>query len=132
MQLHELNAGYKRKPKSRVGRGIAAGQGKTAGRGTKGQKSRSGYNLPRKFEGGQSSLWIRLPKISRLKRHQVVNQTIDRALINKHFKDGDIVSPQTLLEKGLIHNNVAPVKILGSTAVTVKVSFEDVKQSVQK
>lgn len=59
--------------KKRVGRGIAAGQGKTAGRGTKGQKSRSGHNIPRFFEGGQTKLFARLPKVKgprRYKKHK--------------------------------------------------------------
>lgn len=132
MQLHELEKPIK-KTKNRVGRGIAAGQGKTAGRGTKGQKSRSGYNLPRKFEGGQTPLILRLPKIRGFKKTnkpQIV--VIDRTLINKHFKDGDVVSPTSLLEKKLITNAGAPIKILGSTKVTVNVTYEDVKQSEVK
>lgn len=61
MKLHELSAPVGRRA-HRVGRGIAAGQGKTAGRGTKGQRARAGFKLPRRFEGGQSSLIQRLPK----------------------------------------------------------------------
>lgn len=61
MKPHELT-GPIRRARKRVGRGLAAGQGKTAGRGTKGQHARAGFNLPRRFEGGQSSLIQRLPK----------------------------------------------------------------------
>lgn len=62
LKLENLVSGHPRKRKSRVGRGISAGQGKTCGRGTKGQKARSGYNLPRKYEGGQTPLVMRMPK----------------------------------------------------------------------
>jgi len=61
MKLHQL-VGPRRQSKKRLGRGIAAGQGKTAGRGSKGQKARSGFNFPRRFEGGQTALIQRLPK----------------------------------------------------------------------
>ena len=64
MKLHDLRpAPGSHKPKRRVGRGIAAGQGKTAGRGTKGQKARAGGNIPAWFEGGQTPLHQRLPKL---------------------------------------------------------------------
>lgn len=61
MKLHELTASPRR-TKKRVGRGLSAGQGKTAGRGTKGQRARTGFKLPRRFEGGQSPFIMRLPK----------------------------------------------------------------------
>lgn len=63
MQIHELKNPINRKAKKRVGRGIAAGQGKTAGRGTKGQNSRSGAKIPLTFEGGQLSFAQRFPKL---------------------------------------------------------------------
>lgn len=132
MMIHELKPSTPNKPGNRVGRGISAGQGKTAGRGTKGQKSRSGYNIPRKFEGGQTPLILRLPKVRGFKHHRVATQIIDRALINKHFTDGEVVSPTTLAQKGLIKSTTLPVKILGAEKVTVKVTFEDLKQSAVK
>jgi large subunit ribosomal protein L15 len=127
--LHELKPSVPNRVAKRVGRGISAGRGKTAGRGTKGQKSRSGYNLPRKFEGGQTPLILRLPKVRGFKHHRLTTQLVDRALINKYFKDGEVVNPASLSEKGLIKSIELPVKILGSDAITVKVTFEDVKQS---
>lgn len=132
MQLHELTPTHSRQTKSRVGRGISAGKGKTAGRGTKGQKSRSGYNIPRKFEGGQTPLALRLPKVRGFKHHRIPTILIDRSLINKHYSDGEVVSPTTLVAKKLIASSTLPVKILGSEKVTVKVTFEDVKQSKEK
>lgn len=130
--LHELKPTHKGKDKMRVGRGIAAGKGKTAGRGTKGQKSRAGHNIPRKFEGGQTPLILRLPKVRGFKHHTVETAIIDRALINKHYTDGEVVSPTTLLEKKLIDSIDQPIKILGNTIVTVSVTYEDVKQSKVK
>lgn len=129
MTLNQLVAPQGATQKNRVGRGIAAGQGKTAGRGTKGQKSRSGYNLPRKFEGGQTPLILRLPKVRGFKHHRQPTVVIDRALINKYYTNGEIVSSQTLFEKGLIKQPTARVKILGSTPLSVTVTFENVAQS---
>ena len=64
MKLHDLQpAEGSRKPRTRVGRGIAAGKGKTAGRGTKGQKARAGGSIPAWFEGGQTPLHMRIPKL---------------------------------------------------------------------
>src|SRR5918999_4178871 len=79
MKLHDLRpAPGSRKERTRVGRGIAAGKGKTAGRGTKGQKSRAGGSIPAWFEGGQTPLHVRVPKLRGFKRrfkieYQVVN-----------------------------------------------------------
>lgn len=66
LRLDFINLRYKKS--KRVGRGIGSGKGKTAGRGTKGQKSRTGYKIPRRFEGGQNSLISRLPKKKGFKR----------------------------------------------------------------
>jgi len=79
VKLHDLRpAPGSTKPRTRVGRGIAAGKGKTAGRGTKGQKSRAGASIPAWFEGGQTPLHVRVPKLRGFKRrgrieYQVVN-----------------------------------------------------------
>ena len=79
MKLHDLQpAPGSRKARMRVGRGIAAGKGKTAGRGTKGQKARARWHIPAWFEGGQTPIHIRVPKLHGFKRpwridYQVVN-----------------------------------------------------------
>ena len=79
MKLHDLQpADGSRKPRTRVGRGIAAGKGKTAGRGTKGQKARAGGSIPAWFEGGQTPLHMRIPKLRGFKNrfkieYEVVN-----------------------------------------------------------
>ncbi|MCL5407693.1 MAG: 50S ribosomal protein L15 [Patescibacteria group bacterium] len=108
----------------RVGRGLASGKGKTAGRGTKGQKSRSGFNIPRTFEGGQTPLVQRISKIKGFKSHQIKPQVLSIALIEKKFKDGDEVNLKTLIEKKLIVKKMS-VKILGSK-LTKKLKFRQV------
>jgi large subunit ribosomal protein L15 len=79
VKLHDLRpAAGSRKSRTRVGRGIAAGQGKTAGRGTKGQKARAGASIPAWFEGGQTPIHVRVPKLRGFRNafkieYQVVN-----------------------------------------------------------
>ncbi|MEI6498650.1 MAG: 50S ribosomal protein L15 [bacterium] len=119
----------KTKTKKRVGRGLSAGQGKTAGRGTKGQKSRSGHNIPNRYEGGQSTLALRLPKLPGFKSFHVKPTVVTLDMISKCFKDKDIVSLVTLREKGLI-KHAAKAKILNSGTLTVAITLaDDVKAS---
>jgi len=87
----------KSKTKKRVGRGIAAGQGKTAGRGTKGQKSRSGYNLPKRFEGGQTPISMRLPKLPGFTSHKRKPIVVSLDQISANFKDGETVTAKLLV-----------------------------------
>lgn len=114
MGLHNLTAPTHRR-RDRVGRGISAGRGKTAGRGTKGQKARSGYKLPRRFEGGQVPLISRLPKKKGQRRRspKPITVRIDRVLAR--VKD-DQLTPKILLKSGLISAAEArqPIKIVGS------------------
>ena len=108
----------------RLGRGIGSGKGKTAGRGTKGQKSRSGYNIPRRFEGGQMPLIQRLAKVKGFRSRKVKPQILDMARIEKKFNLNDEVNLKTLLEKGLIKDTNHQVKILGKP--TKKLKFREV------
>ena len=114
MRLHELRPAREAKRKrKRVGRGISAGQGKTAGRGTKGQKARSGGNIPPYFEGGQLPLVRRLP----YRRGFTNIFKIHYAPVNLNrlgqFEAGAEVSPQTLAAAGIIRSPKVPVKLLG-------------------
>ncbi len=113
------------KKAKRVGRGLGSGKGKTAGRGTKGQKSRSGYNLPRRFEGGQTSLIQRLPKLKGFKSRSSKPFVIDIVAVEKKFSDGETVNIKTLLEKKLIKAKNTKVKILGKK-LTKKLKFQQV------
>lgn len=90
------------KDKKRVGRGLSAGQGKTAGRGTKGQKSRSGFNIPRKFEGGQMPFSMRMPKMKGFKSQAARAQVISLDDLSKLYKKGETVSYASLVEKKVI------------------------------
>ncbi|MGQ9567164.1 MAG: 50S ribosomal protein L15 [Anaerolineae bacterium] len=114
MKLHELRpAEGAKKKRKRVGRGIAAGQGKTAGRGTKGQNARTGGGVRPYFEGGQLPLVRRLPfkrgftNIWRMEYTPVNLERLDR------FPAGSEVTPETLAEAGIIKSAREAVVILG-------------------
>ena len=111
-----------RKVKKRVGRGIGSGLGKTAGRGHKGLKSRSGGSVKPGFEGGQMPLQKRLPKYGFSSRIALVSSEIRLSELNKI--DGEIVNLETLRLANLINQNIKKVKIFLSgkleKTVTVK------------
>lgn len=113
----------KTKNRKRPGRGLSAGQGKTAGRGTKGQNSRAGHNIPNQFEGGQTALSMRLPKLPGFKSHRAKSEVLSLDIISANFKDGDTVSLASLIEKKLIIKGKKLVKILNNGKLTVKVSL---------
>jgi len=124
MKLHELKpAKGSRRERKRVGRGPGSGTGKTAGRGEKGQKSRSGYSAKRGFEGGQMPLHRRLPKrgFTNLFRTEFRTVNVDR--LNR-FESGATVTPETLLEVGLLRKGVEGVKILGNGELTVALTVQ--------
>lgn len=117
MKLHDLrpSKGAKKKRK-RVGRGIAAGQGKTAGRGVKGQKARSGGGIRPYFEGGQLPLVRKLPfarGISFFNPWRVEYKPVNVKRLTAHFEDGAVISPQTLAKAGIIKSPRELVAILG-------------------
>ena len=101
------------KNKKRVGRGISAGGGMTAGRGTKGQKARAGHNIPNRFEGGQTPISMRLSKFKGHRSNSKKRASLSYALLTKHFKDSEEINLKSLLEKKLIKAYVAEVKIFG-------------------
>jgi large subunit ribosomal protein L15 len=101
-----------------VGRGIAAGQGKTAGKGHKGQKSRSGdRTLPWFFEGGQTPLHMRIPKRGFRPVNKVVYSVVNVGKLNELFEENAEITPEVLVAKGLARKN-QPVKILGDGEIT--------------
>jgi large subunit ribosomal protein L15 len=114
-ELHNLKpaagATHKRK---RVGRGPGSGNGKTAGRGHKGQKSRSGYSRRWGFEGGQMPLVRQIPKRGFTNIFRVGYQVVNLRDLERVFANGDTVTPELLTEKGLIRGGSKPVKILAS------------------
>lgn len=118
----------KNRKAKRLGRGISAGQGKTAGRGTKGQKARAGYNLPRRYEGGQTPLSMRLPKLSGFKSRRPKFKILSLDQISKNFLAGEVVSRQSLISRGLI-KSLDEAKILNNGKLTVKISLDNVAVS---
>lgn len=129
MKLHELQPSEgSRHVRNRVGRGTSSGNGKTAGRGQKGQKSRSGGGVRLGFEGGQTPLFMRLPKrgftnINR-KDYAVVNLDV----LNR-FEDGTEVTPALLVESGIIKDEKAGIKVLANGELTKKLSVKAAKFS---
>ena len=126
MKLNQIadNAGA-RKRRMRVGRGIGSGKGKTAGRGTKGAGSRSGWNgsIRASREGGQTPFFRRIAK----RGFSNVNFRTEYAVVNLRtletlFKNGDTVTPEALVKTGLIANTSAPLKVLGEGDLTKKLS----------
>lgn len=111
------------KNRKRKGHGISAGQGKTAGRGTKGQKSRAGHNIPKRFEGGQTVLSMRLPILPGFKSHKKKATVLSLDVISKNFKNGDVVTLASLIEKKLVVKSDKLVKILNTGKLTTKVSL---------
>ena len=114
MKLHDLRpTPGSRTDARRVGRGHGSGRGKTAGRGTKGQKSRAGGNLPAWFEGGQTPLHVRTPKLHGFKnRFRVEYVPLNLARLSD-VEAGTLVTPDVLAHDGLIDDTRRPVKILG-------------------
>lgn len=124
MKLHELQPSPgSRKERNRVGRGQGSGNGKTAGRGHKGQKARSGGGVRLGFEGGQTPLFRRLPKrgfqnINR-KEYAVVNlSTLNR------FEDGQEVTAAVLVEYGIIKNELDGIKVLANGQLERKLTVK--------
>lgn len=124
MELHTLKAAEgSRHVRNRVGRGQGSGNGKTAGRGQKGQKARSGGGVRLGFEGGQTPLFQRIAKrgfnnINR-KEYAVVNL----ADLNR-FEDGAEVNPVTLVEAGLVKKELAGVKVLANGKLERKLTVK--------
>ena len=100
MKLGELKPAVEKTKRTRVGRGIGSGLGKTSGRGHKGQKARSGGGVRRGFEGGQTPLYRRLPKRGFTNIHAKTYTEVTLTMLNKS-KATD-VSAQTILEEGII------------------------------
>src|SRR3954467_14200025 len=122
LNLSNLKPAQARKDRKRVGRGLGSGKGRYSTRGLKGQKSRSGSHKMRAgFEGGQMPIYMRIGKVRgatskdampvgpfRTYTHPVNVRDLDR------FEAGDVVSPDSLVEKGLIKNTKTDVKLLGN------------------
>ena len=120
MNLNSLSNVGTSQNRKRVGRGIGSGTGKTAGRGHKGQKSRSGGNVRLGFEGGQMPLQMRLPKFGFSSR---VNNSFKEVNV-KNIEGMDVVNLITLKENKVIGKSITKVKIFGDTQIESKVKVE--------
>ncbi|WP_096438201.1 50S ribosomal protein L15 [Alteribacter populi] len=124
MKLHELKSSEgSRQVRKRVGRGIATGNGKTAGRGHKGQNARSGGGVRPGFEGGQMPIFRRLPKRGftnpTRKEFAIVNlETLNR------FEEGTEVTPELLIESGIVSNEKDGIKVLGNGKLEHKLTVK--------
>ena len=123
MKLHDLApAAGSTKERKRIGRGPASGQGKTAGKGHKGQKARSGAPRPG-FEGGQMPLYRRLPKRGFKNRNHKDIVTVSLATLER-FDDGATVDVAALVEAGIIKDVRDGVKVLGNGELTKKLNVK--------
>lgn len=122
--MHELRpAPGSKQERRRVGRGIGSGLGKTAGRGHKGQKARSGGGVRRGFEGGQMPLVRRIPKrgfTNELRKEMAVVNVKD---LNR-FEEGEVVTPERLKEVGLVKKINHGVKVLGDGELTKRLTVK--------
>ncbi|EEO9455623.1 50S ribosomal protein L15 [Listeria monocytogenes] len=124
MKLHELKPSEgSRKERNRVGRGTGSGNGKTSGRGHKGQKARSGGGVRLGFEGGQLPLFRRIPKrgFTNINRKEFAIVNLD--VLNR-FEDGTEVTPELLVETGIIRNEKSGIKILSNGNIEKKLTVK--------
>ncbi|TSB44858.1 50S ribosomal protein L15 [Alkalicoccobacillus porphyridii] len=124
MKLHELKpAEGSRKVRNRVGRGIGSGNGKTSGKGHKGQNARSGGGVRPGFEGGQNPLYRRLPKRGFTNRTRKEYTVINLDTLNR-FDTGTEVTPELLIESKAIKNVKTGVKVLGNGTLEKKLTVK--------
>ncbi|MEE0946182.1 MAG: 50S ribosomal protein L15 [Acutalibacteraceae bacterium] len=124
MKLHELTPAFgSTKEAKRIGRGHGSGNGKTAGKGHKGQKARAGHGMRPGFEGGQMPLQRRVPKrgFNNIFAEEVI--AINVSALNV-FEDGAVVDAAALAEKGIVKKASYPVKVLGKGEITKKLTVK--------
>jgi large subunit ribosomal protein L15 len=130
LNLSNLKPAQARKNRKRVGRGLGSGKGRYSGRGLKGQKSRSGSHKMRAgFEGGQNPLYMRLGKLRGgsadampVGPHRTSTAPVNVATLEERFDAGAEVTPDSLVEKGVLKNTKTDVKILGNGELKKKLS----------
>ena len=135
MEIKDLRpAEGSKKNRKRVGRGGGSGTGKTSGRGMNGQKSRSGGGKGVGFEGGQTPLARRLPKLPGFRNINRVEYTpVNVSRLELKFEAGEVVDGESLVAKGIIKKATEPVKVLGDGEITkaLTVKFDKVSASAQ-
>ena len=131
MQIHDLTpAPGSRKKRKRVGRGHGSGFGGRSGRGQDGQGSRAGGGKGPGYEGGQTPLAMRLPKLPGFTNHfRIEYAVVNVSKLEEKFSAGDTVDVDALFEKGLIRSKKEPVKVLGDGELTKKLDVKVDKAS---
>ncbi len=131
LNLSNLKPAQARKDRKRIGRGLGSGKGRYSGRGIKGQKSRSGSHKMRPgFEGGQNPIYMRLGKLRGqyskdampVGPHRTSTAPVNVAALEERFDAGAEVTPESLVEKGVLKNTKTDVKILGNGDLTKKLA----------
>ena len=124
MKLHELTPAFgSTKEAKRIGRGHGSGNGKTAGKGHKGQKARAGHGMTIGFEGGQMPLQRRVPKrgFNNIFAEEVIAINVSALEV---FEDGAVVDAAALADKGIVKKASYPVKVLGKGEITKKLTVK--------
>jgi large subunit ribosomal protein L15 len=147
LSLSNLKPAQKRRARKRVGRGLGSGKGRYSGRGIKGQKARSGsHNMRPGFEGGQMPIYMRLPKqrgpyskdAMPVGPHRTSTVPVNLAVLEQKFENGDEVTLEALVEKGVIKNTRTDVKVLGNgqlgkkLTVTVHAFSASAREKIEK
>ena len=128
MKLHEMSQTVSRKSRNRVGRGPGRGNGKTSGRGQKGQKARSGGGVRLGFEGGQTTLARRLPKRGFTNFNRKEYACVNVETLNK-YDDGTVINAALLLEDRVIRKELCGLKVLGNGELSKKLTVQAAKFS---
>jgi large subunit ribosomal protein L15 len=146
LNLSNLKPAQARKDRKRVGRGLGSGKGRYSGRGLKGQKSRSGSHKMRPgFEGGQTPLYMRLGKLRGqyskdampVGPHRTSTQPVNVSALEERFDAGAEVTPESLVERGLVRNTRTDVKLLGhgdlskALGITVHAASASAREKVE-
>ena len=130
MKLHDMTpTPGSRKTRKRVGRGDSSGYGKTAGRGEKGQHSRTGSSIRPFFEGGQIPLFRRLPKRGFKNADRIVYELVNLSVLEANFNDGDVVDLESLRAKKLLNKAAKDIKILANGTLSKKLTVKAEKFS---
>lgn len=128
MKLHELQpAAGSVKDVKRIGRGHGSGNGKTAGKGHKGQKARSGGSIRPGFEGGQMPLQRRMPKRGFNNIFALEYAEVNVSVLNSKFEDGAVVDAEALIASGVIKDAKDGIKVLGNGDITKKLTVKAAK-----
>ncbi len=125
MKLDELKPAQKNTTRTRVGRGVGSGLGKTSGRGHKGQKARSGGGVRRGFEGGQTPLYRRLPKRGFTNIHALKYTEVTLTMLSKSKSEN--VTAQSLVDDGIIKKINDGIVVLGTGKLNKKVNVTAVR-----